>query len=143
MSAHLFPGASWPYHQRSPVTYEKQVLLFNALPLLILAALYVAATVTLAPALWRERRTVDELEIATALFFPAFGIAAAVLGVLLSVERRPLGGHLWSVVVLVALGLVPPLPLVPRWGDRARLLTRGARLREIEARSSARDRELP
>ena len=130
------------YHPRSPVTYEKQVLLFNALPLLLLAALYLAAAATLGPVLWRERRNVDELEVATALFFLTFGMGAAILGVALVVEQRPLGGHLWGAIVLVALALVPPLPLLRRWGDRALLLTRGARLREIEARSSERDRGL-
>ncbi|MDX6504699.1 MAG: hypothetical protein QOE29_1824, partial [Gaiellaceae bacterium] len=69
------------------MTSEKQVLLFNALPLIVLAALYAAATAVLVPSVWRERRRIDELELATALIFPAFGVAAAVLGVLLITER--------------------------------------------------------
>ncbi|MDX6504659.1 MAG: hypothetical protein QOE29_1784, partial [Gaiellaceae bacterium] len=57
-------------------------------------------------------------------------------------ERRPLGGHLWSVLVIVVVARLPPLLLLLRRSDRALLLARGARLREIEERSSARGREL-
>jgi PAS domain S-box-containing protein len=124
------------------VTAEKQVVLLNAVPLLVIAALYLAATAVLAPTLWRERRRIDELELATALIFPAFAIAAAVLGTLLLIERRPLGGHLWSVLVIVAVALVPPLLVLLRKGDSAPIVASGARLREIEARASARGRGL-
>jgi PAS domain S-box-containing protein len=124
------------------VTAEKQALLFNAIPLLVLAALYLAASATLAPTVWRERRQIDELELATALSFPAFGIAAGVLGVLVVVEQRPLGGHLWSVFVIVIVALVPPLLVLLRRGDRAFTVARGARLREVEERSVARGRGL-
>jgi PAS domain S-box-containing protein len=124
------------------VTAEKQALLLNAIPLLVLAALYLAASAVLAPTVWRERRQIDELELATALSFPAFGIAAAVLGVLVLVEERALGGHLWSVLVIVVVALVPPLLVLLRRGDRAFTVARGARLREVEARSDARGRGL-
>jgi PAS domain S-box-containing protein len=124
------------------VTTEKQALFFNAIPLLVLAALYLAASATLAPTVWRERRQIDELELATALSFPAFGIAAAVLGVLVCVEQRALGGHLWSVFVVVVVALVPPLLVLLRRSDRALTVARGARLREVEERSNARGRGL-
>src|SRR3954447_16539809 len=135
-------GEPRQYHPRGPVTSEKQALLFNAIPLLVLAALYLAASAALAPTVWRERRQVDELELATALSFPAFGIAAGVLGVLVLVEQRPLGGHVWSVLVIVLVALVPPLLVLLRGGDSALTVARGARLREIEERSSARGRGL-
>ena len=42
-------------------------MLFNAVPLLILAALYLAVGVAVAPALWRERGHAHGIGFATAL----------------------------------------------------------------------------
>ena len=76
---------------------ETQALLFNAVPLLVLAALYLAMGASLLPVLWRERRGTREIGYATALVFPAVGVAAALLGVQTLVTREPLAGHPFAV----------------------------------------------
>ena len=63
---------------------ETQAVLFNAVPLLLLAALYLAVGAALAPASGGSEAARDEIGFATALVFPCVGLAAAVLG-----HRRP------------------------------------------------------
>src|SRR5918992_4384167 len=97
------------------VSIETKAVLFNAVPLLFLAALYLAASAALAPAFWRERRRLSDLAYVSALLFPCIGLAAALVGVQVLVEREPLGGHLWlslPVLAIVAGAVVAPL------GDR-------------------------
>ena len=69
---------------------ETQALLFNAVPLLVLAALYLTVGVALAPVLWRERRALGEIGYASALVFPSVGVAAATLAIETAVTREPL-----------------------------------------------------
>ena len=71
----------------SPVDAHTQAVLFNAVPLLVLAALYLAVAFALAPVLWRERRSLREVGSATALLFPCLGLTTAILGVEVLVER--------------------------------------------------------
>ena len=52
---------------------ETQAVLFNAVPLLVVAALYLAVGVTLAPALLRDRERGLFARVAMALVFPAAG----------------------------------------------------------------------
>ena len=72
---------------------ETQAVLFNAVPLLVLAALYLTVGVALAPALWRERGGRREIGFAVALVFPCIGLAAAVVGIVTLVTREALAGH--------------------------------------------------
>jgi PAS domain S-box-containing protein len=90
------------------VSSDNQALLLNAIPLLAVAALYLAAAVSLARRCWRERRT-RRLEFMLALSFAFVGAACAILGVLVLVEREPLAGSAWLSLAAILLALVPGL----------------------------------
>ncbi|HVM69067.1 MAG TPA: GAF domain-containing protein, partial [Gaiellaceae bacterium] len=124
------------------MTTETQAVLFNALPLLLLAALYLAAGAALAPAFWRERRRLRELGYASALLFPCIGVAAAVVGLQSLVSREPLAGHVWLSLPAIAVAALPILALLANWGDRELLVTGVQRARQAEQLTSLRDREL-
>ena len=77
---------------------ETQAVLFNAVPLLVLAALYAAVGVALEP--WRRNRAAG---------FAAFALAgaAAVLGIAILVDPEPLAGNTWVSLVAIGLAAVP------------------------------------
>jgi PAS domain S-box-containing protein len=116
-------------------------LLFNAVPLLVLAALYLVVGLALVPGLWRDRRRLSILDVALCSLFPCIAVPAAVFGTLVLHDERPLGGELWSSFVATLVAFVPPLLLVARWRERA-LVATAQRAREAEARTTIRDREL-
>jgi two-component system, OmpR family, phosphate regulon sensor histidine kinase PhoR len=116
-------------------------LLFNAVPLLVLAALYLVVGLALVPGLWRDRRRLSILDVALCALFPCIAVPAAVFGILVLHDERPLGGELWSSFVATLVAYVPPLLLVARWRERA-LVATAQRAREAEARTTIRDREL-
>ena len=76
---------------------EAQTVLFNAVPLLLVAALYLAVGVARRPALGRER----------ALGFAAAGLAAAIAGVAILVTREPLAGHALISLAVILLAAIP------------------------------------
>ena len=121
---------------------ETQAVLFNAVPLLVLAALYLTVGVALAPALWRERGGRREIGFAVALVFPCIGLAAAVVGIVLLVTREALAGHVLVSLAGIVLAAVPVVAILRNWDDRALLVTGVRRAREAEERSSLRAREL-
>ena len=121
---------------------ETQALLFNAVPLLVLAALYLAMGASLLPVLWRERRGTREIGYATALVFPAVGVAAALLGVQTLVTREPLAGHPFAAFAGILIVALPLVAVVRNWDERNLLVTGVRRAHEAEQRSSLRDREL-
>ncbi len=121
---------------------ETQAVLFNAVPLLLLAALYLTVGIAIAPALWRERGRMREVGFATALVFPSVGLAAGVLGAVSLAERKALGDTALVALPAVLIAGVPLLVLARNWGDRNLLVTGALRTREAERRSSLRDREL-
>jgi PAS domain S-box-containing protein len=88
------------------VSRAEQVLWFNALPLLLLAAAFSAATARLGPAVWGKQ---GHRHLAASLLaaFPAVGLAAAVYGIVLAVEREPPPGGIWLAVALAALLSLP------------------------------------
>ena len=104
-----------------PVTTEQQAIWLNAVPLLALGVMYLAAG---ASALLRARRSgVRELELALALVFFCGGAAAVIFGVLVLREREPVGGSGWPGLVAILLALVPALVLFARFRERTPLLT--------------------
>ena len=121
---------------------ETQAVLFNAVPLLLLAALYLAVGVALAPALWRERGRASEIGFATALVFPCVGLAAAVVGVETLVTREALAGAALISLLGILLAALPLLVVARNWRDLSLLVTGPRRAREAEQHSSHRDREL-
>jgi PAS domain S-box-containing protein len=120
---------------------EAKSVVFNAVPLLVLAALYLGVGAALVPGLWRDRRRLRAGDVALGLLFPCVAVPAAVLGALVAYEREPLAGHLWPSFAATLVAFVPPLVLLARWRDRPLVIT-GVRAREAEARTTVRDREL-
>ena len=96
---------------------DSQAVLFNAVPLLLLAALYLVATAWLLPALRRERVRRRDPRLAFALVFPAVGIAAGILGVEVLAEQEPLAGHVWFSLVAIIVGAVPAVLLLVSRGE--------------------------
>ena len=121
---------------------QTQAVLFNAVPLLLLAALYLAVAFALAPILWRERRRLYEVGSATALVYPCLGVATAILGAEVLVEEEPLGGNVWFSLPAILVAALPVLVLLRGWRDRALLVSGASRARDAEQKTSLRDREL-
>jgi PAS domain S-box-containing protein len=119
-----------------------QAVLFNAVPLLFLAALYLTVGVALVVALRREGGRVRDPGFAMALAFPCVGAAAAIVGVATLLDGEPLGGHTWASFVAILLALVPAVAVARHWADRGLLASGPQRTREAERRSSLRDQEL-
>ena len=97
---------------------QTQAVLFNAVPLLVLAALYLSVTAALAPALGRERSRARGTDAATALVFPCVGVAAALVGGLALSTREPFAGHLWVSFAATLVALVPGGVFVFAWVRR-------------------------
>src|SRR3989442_1797608 len=75
------------------------------MPLLVGAAAFLGAAARLGPAVW-GRRGRRHPEAVTLAAFPAVGIASAVYGIVLAVERKPPPGGPWLTLALAAvLGL--------------------------------------
>jgi GAF domain-containing protein len=124
------------------VNAESQAVLFNAVPLLLLAALYLAVGVAIAPALWRERGRTREIGFGLALVFPCLGLAAAILGAVVLVGREPVAGDAFASLAAIVLAALPLAVVARNWADRALLVGATRRTREAEQRSLLRDREL-
>src|SRR5512132_3974056 len=130
------------YHPQGPVSAETKAVVFNAVPLLAVAAAYLAITVGVAPRLWRERAGLTANDLALALMFPCIGIPAAILGAAVLDSRNAIGGHLWFSFAASLIALLPALVFLARWGERGELLSGGPRAREAEQLVSVRGREL-
>ena len=117
-------------------------VVFNALPLLLLAGVYFAVTASLAPAVARERAHSQGRDYLIVAVFPAIGAAAAMFGLLVLLDRRPVAGHVWLSFGAIAIAMLPALAFLARWRDRALLVSGIERVRDAEARVSLRDREL-
>ena len=124
------------------MTDATQAVVLNGVPLVLLAAAYAAVTVAVLPALWRDRGTAHPLDWAVVLVFPAIAFSAGVFGVLVFLERRPLGGHIWLSFAATLAAFLPVLPILIRWPERAFLVSGVSRSLIAEERASSRDREL-
>ena len=87
---------------------ETQALVLNAVPLLIVGALYLVACASLLPGLWQEERRLRDPEVPLALVFPVFGIAATTLGFIVLFERKPLGS-VWLGFAFICLASLPAI----------------------------------
>ncbi|HTR33183.1 MAG TPA: GAF domain-containing protein [Gaiellaceae bacterium] len=119
-----------------------EAVVFNGVPLLVLAAAYAAVTAAVLPALWRGRAQARPLDWALALVFPGIALAAGIFGVLVVHEQRPFGGRVWISFAACLLALAPAVLLLLRWGDRSFVAGAMGRTLAAEARVSAREREL-
>jgi PAS domain S-box-containing protein len=124
------------------VSRQDQAILFNAIPLLILAGACLGVVAVLAPALWRERSRASAADIGLALLFLCVGIPSLVLGILVLLDGEPLAGNLWLAFFGILVALVPAVLMLARVRDRHRLARGAVRLREAEARVTERDLEL-
>jgi PAS domain S-box-containing protein len=124
------------------VSQATEAVVFNGLPLLLLAAAYAAVTGAVLPSLWRDRARAHPIDWAIVLVFPGFATASGIFGVLVLRERKPFGGHTWLSFAAEVLALLPALLLLARWRDRAFVVGGIGRTMEAEERVSTRDREL-
>jgi GAF domain-containing protein len=124
------------------VSETTEAIVFNAVPLLLLAAAYFGVAATLIPAVWREREEIETLDVAIVAVFPVVGFAAGALGVLILDDERAPGGHIWLVFAATILALLPVVVFVRRWSDRALVAGGIHRARVAEERISLRDREI-
>jgi PAS domain S-box-containing protein len=90
------------------VSQSDQALWFDAVPLLVVAAAYLGATALLAPAL-RGKRPHWQFETGVLAVFPAVGLAAAVYGIVLAVEREAPPGGTWLTLGLAVVVSLPAL----------------------------------
>ncbi len=126
----------------SPVSSATQAVVFNAVPLFVLAASYAAVAGSVLPTLWRMRGRAHLADWGLALVFPAVSIAAAIFGVLVVREERPVGGHVWLSFVAILVALIPAALLLLRGRERSALAAGMGRTIAAEERVSMRDREL-
>ena len=115
---------------------------FNAVPLFVLAGVYLMVVAALGPTLWRERRRVSVTDVSLAAMFPAIAIPAAIFGAVVLHDRSPIGGHVWPPFAAIVVALIPPVIFLRRWSEPAGVVMSGARAREAEQLASIRDREL-
>ncbi|MEX0817380.1 MAG: GAF domain-containing protein, partial [Gaiellales bacterium] len=109
-----------------------RVIVLEAAPLLLLAALYLIVAVALAPQLWRGRRF-SWLGLGVWTPFLLVGGLAAVVGFAKLDDEGFLGGiSPWPVFALTLIAYVPALIVLWRWRERALLVTAGRRVVETE-----------
>lgn len=126
---------------RQTMSLETKTLLFNAVPLFVIAVAYAAVSVVMVPMLWRSRERVTTGDVTVITIFPAIAVIAAIYGVIVVEQQTPVAGHLWLSFSAMVVGLAPAVLFFGRL-LRADLVSGGARVREAEARTSALDREL-
>ena len=121
---------------------QDKAVYLNAVPLLVVAASYLYVATALAVTLWRERERVTPADLALASIFPAVGIAAGVLGVVVFYDQSTIGAHAWPPFAACIIALVPALAFLFRGRERKNVLIGTVRAREAEELVSLRDREL-
>jgi PAS domain S-box-containing protein len=94
------------------VTESTRAIVFNAVPLALLALVYAVLAFSLLGALWRDRARAHALDWAFALVYPGIAIAAAILSGLVFADQRALGGHVWFSLAAIVTLIVPALALV-------------------------------
>ncbi len=119
-----------------------QAVLFNGVPLVLLAVVYAALTGLILPELWRERSRALALDWALACLFPGIAVAAGSYGALVLGQRRAIGGHVWAGIIASLVLLAPALVVLARGRDRAFAVGAVGRSRAAEEQVSLRDREL-
>jgi PAS domain S-box-containing protein len=110
------------------VSQADQVLWFDAVPLLVVAAAYLGATARVA----RRRRLDTQLWV-----FPVVGVAAAAFGVLLAVDRDLPPGGVWPTLAVSALLALPAALLLTRRDAAPRGPAAGGDLESMAAIATA------
>jgi PAS domain S-box-containing protein len=124
------------------VSDASKAVLFNAVPLFLLAASYAAAAAALLPDFWRVRARAHLVDWGIVLVFPAIAATAAIFGVLVLREQRAVAGPVWLSFLAIVLAIAPAALLLVRWRERGLMAGGVGRTLEAEERVSVRDREL-
>jgi PAS domain S-box-containing protein len=124
------------------VTDATKAVLFNAVPLFLLAAAYAAVAGAILPSFFRLRARAHLVDWGIMLVFPGVAAAAAIFGVLVLRERRAVVGHVWLSLLAIVLAIVPAVLLLLRWRERSLMAGGVGRTLAAEERVSVRDREL-
>jgi PAS domain S-box-containing protein len=124
------------------VTDESQAVWFNGVPLVALAALYLGVSAAIVPSFLRRRKGATPLDWAQALLVPCVGVAAALLGAEVLVDRSPVGEHAWLPLAAIVVAAIPPALLAFRLGDRALVAAGLMQAREAAENARLREREL-
>ncbi len=124
------------------MTDATKAVLFNAVPLFLLAAAYAAVAGAILPSFFRLRARAHLVDWGIMLVFPGVAAAAAIFGVLVLRERRAVVGHVWLSLLAIVLAIVPAVLLLLRWRERSLMAGGVGRTLAAEERVSVRDREL-
>jgi two-component system phosphate regulon sensor histidine kinase PhoR len=125
------------------VDYHARVIVLEAGPLLLLAALYLGVALALAPQLWRGRRP-SLLGLGVwALLLLVGGVAGAIGGAKLNDENFLGGITPWPIFAVTLLGYAPAFAVLASWRERSLLVQAASLVREAEehASESRRDAE--
>jgi PAS domain S-box-containing protein len=123
------------------VDHHARVIVFEAGPLLLLAALYLGVALALAPQLWR-RRAFSWLGFGIWTLFVLVGLFGAGFGAAMLGDDDVLGNvNPWPIFAMTIIAYVPALLVVTSWRERNLLIQAGPRVREAEAQASERKRD--
>jgi PAS domain S-box-containing protein len=117
-------------------------VLFNAVPLLVLAFLYLVVTLTLVPSLVRERRNLRDVDLVVGAIFPCIAIASLGLGLIVLSESRPIGDRPAVAFAAICIAAIPAVVFLTSRQDRSLRLTGARRAQAAEIRTTEREREL-
>jgi PAS domain S-box-containing protein len=118
-----------------------RVILLEAGPLLLLAALYAAVAIALVPQLLRPDRF-SWIGFCVWLLFVLVALVAGVVGGAKLNDDGFLGGVTrWPVLAFILLGYVPGVIVLARWRERSLLVEAGSRVREAEEQAAQWQRE--
>ena len=101
------------------MTDSTKALLFNAVPLAILAVVYTVLALTLLSTLWRLRARAHRLDWVFALVYVGVAAAGATFAALVVHDRRSIGGLVWVALAATVAATLPGLVLVVRGRGRA------------------------
>lgn len=119
-----------------------QAIVFNGVPLVVLSVLYLGTAAALAPIAWREWRRATALELAVLSLFPALGVLTGLFAVVVLIDEKPFGGHVWLGLASILIAAFPPLAVLVRWKEHRQLIDGWLRSRETDERVAFVDREL-
>ena len=100
------------------MTDSTKAIVYNAVPLGLLAAVYAALGFSVLKALRRDRSSAHFLDWAFALVYIGAAIAAAIFAGLVVNDRQPLGGNVWVSLAATVVAIVPALLLLARGRGR-------------------------
>jgi PAS domain S-box-containing protein len=123
------------------LSIETKTLVFNAVPLFVIAVAYAAVFIAVLPSVWRARSRATAGDVTVVTIFPAVAAVAAVYGAIVIQQDEPVQGHLWLSFAAMLFALVPAVVFFGRL-VRQGMVSGGARVREAEARTTELDREL-